>query len=53
MQTTRQALTQRLSAFTLALVMTLGMLSTVDLLATSEPGAAQLARNAMLQAARG
>lgn len=38
------ALTQRFAAFTLALLMTLGMLATVDHLATSEPGAAQMAR---------
>ena len=44
MNTTRQHTTQRLAAFTLAVLMTLCMFATVDHLATSEPGAAQLAR---------
>ncbi len=34
----------RFAAFTLAMLMTLGMLASVEHLATSEPGAAQLAR---------
>jgi hypothetical protein len=40
----RHATAHRFTAFTLALVMTLGMLGTIDLLATSEVPAAQLAR---------
>ena len=44
MNTTRQNTTQRFAAFTLALLMTLCMFATVDHLATSEPGAAQMAR---------
>ena len=44
MNTNRQHTTQRFAAFTLALLMTLGMFVTVDRLATSEPGAAQMAR---------
>lgn len=52
MNTTRRTVTQRLAAFALALVMTLGMLGTVDLLATSEPGAAQLARIEALHGSR-
>lgn len=38
------ATTHRLAAFTLALLMTLGMLGTVNLLATSDAPAAQIAR---------
>jgi hypothetical protein len=44
MNTPRQTATQRIAAFALALVMTVGMLGTVQALATSEPAAAQLAR---------
>jgi hypothetical protein len=45
MNTTRPARTpHRLMAFTLALLMTLGMLGTVDHLATSEASPAQMAR---------
>ena len=39
-----QSATQRLAAFTLALLLTLGMFASVDHLATSEPTASQLAR---------
>ncbi|MBI5719755.1 MAG: hypothetical protein HZC37_18955 [Burkholderiales bacterium] len=52
MNTPRQAALQRLTAFSLALLMTLGMLGTVDHLATSDPTPAQLAR-AAAEAARG
>ena len=44
MNTIRQALTQRVTAFALALLMTMGMLGAVDHLATSDIGAAQMAR---------
>ncbi|MBL8288314.1 MAG: hypothetical protein JNL85_10060 [Rubrivivax sp.] len=40
-----RAATQRLSAFALALLMTVAMLATVDHLATSDAPAAQLARS--------
>lgn len=49
---TRQTSLQRLAALSLAMMMTLGMLGTVDLLATSEANPAQLAR-ANAEAARG
>ncbi|MBL8323949.1 MAG: hypothetical protein JNJ89_03225 [Rubrivivax sp.] len=52
MNAPRQTTTQRLTAFELALVMTVGMLGTVQVLATSEPGAAQLARAEALHGAR-
>jgi hypothetical protein len=39
-----QHATQRLAAFTLALLLTFGMFASVDHLATSEPAASQLAR---------
>lgn len=44
MNTARQTAAHRFAAFALALVMTVGMLGTVQMLATSEPGAAQMAR---------
>lgn len=45
MNTTRQASApHRLAAFSLALLMTLGMLGTVEHLATSEASPAQMAR---------
>ena len=44
MNTTRQAPTQRLAAFAMALLMTLGMLGAVDHLATTDAPAAQMAR---------
>jgi uncharacterized membrane protein len=44
MNSIRQAAMQRLAAFALALVMTTGMLGAVELIASSEPSAAQLAR---------
>jgi len=50
--TTRQTPLQRLAALSLAMMMTLGMLGTVDLLAKSDPTPAQLAR-ATSEAARG
>jgi len=43
-QPAAQSATQRLTAFTLALLLTLGMFASVDHLATSEPTASQLAR---------
>ena len=52
MNTTRQAAAQRLTAFSLALVMTLAMLVSVDRFATSEPTAAQLARAEAMHGAR-
>jgi hypothetical protein len=52
MQTTRQAPTQRIAALALALMMTAGMLGAVEVLATSEPAAAQLARAEAVSAAR-
>jgi hypothetical protein len=52
MKTPRQTATQRITAFALALVMTVGMLGTVQVLATSEPAAAQLARAEALHGAR-
>ncbi|MBL8342087.1 MAG: hypothetical protein JNL30_11510 [Rubrivivax sp.] len=52
MNTPRQTTPQRLAAFALALVMTVGMLGTVQVLATIEPGAAQLARAQALHGAR-
>ena len=52
MNTPRQAAAQRLTAFSLALVMTLAMLASVDHLATSEPAAAQLARAEAMLGAR-
>jgi len=48
----RQAPAQRLAAFSMAVLMTLAMLGTVDLLATSDPAAAQLARTEAMNAAR-
>jgi hypothetical protein len=52
MNTPRQTTTQRVAAFALALMMTAGMLGTVQVLATSEPAAAQLARAEALHGAR-
>ncbi|MBK9135426.1 MAG: hypothetical protein IPM15_14070 [Betaproteobacteria bacterium] len=46
------AVTQRLAAFSLALLMTTALLASVEWLATSEPAPAQLARSAA-QAVRG
>lgn len=43
---TSARITQRFTAVAVAIVMTAGMLFGVDSLATSEPGAAQLARAA-------
>ena len=48
----RQAPAQRFAAFSLAVLMTLAMLGTVDHLATSDPAAAQLARAGAINAAR-
>lgn len=52
MNTTRQAALQRLTALSLALLMTLGMLGTVNHLATSDANPAQMAR-AAAEAPRG
>lgn len=52
MNTIRQTTLQRLTAFSLALLMTLGMLGTVNHLATSDATPAQMAR-AAAEAARG
>jgi len=51
-RTLRTAPTHRLAAFSLALFMTLGMLGTVNHLATSDASPAQMARVAA-EAARG
>lgn len=52
MNTPRQAALQRLASFSLALLMTLGMLGSVNHLATSDATPAQMAR-AAAEAARG
>lgn len=52
MNTTRPSTLHRLTAFSLALLMTLGMLGTVELLATSDATPAQMAR-AAAEAQRG